>query len=68
MNPCDIFGHFKLHRKYLEDKTAGKCLKCKDGIYDLEVLGSKNCPTCGEELKHPKNVMIMVCDTCGYGK
>ena len=64
---CEIFGHQKLHRKYLEDKSAGKCPKCKDGLYDLKVLGSDKCPHCGTGLKHPKNIMIMVCDACDLG-
>ena len=73
MELCRIFGHVGLHRRYLPDKSVGKCPKreCKAGGrygYDLEVLGSRNCPHCGTELKHPKTIMINVCDYCGYNK
>jgi len=72
---CDIFGHQKLKKKWLPDKTIGYCPKCKPklkksksgiGCYDLAILEKDTCPKCDTKLEHPKSIMVEVCEACGY--
>ena len=69
MTICDIAGHTDLHRKYLLDKTSGRCPKCKNGTtYDMKVLEGDKCPHCDTTLKHPRILVGHTCNACGYGK
>lgn len=53
----------KWRRRYYSDPDEMRCKECKT-VYDIEILGSTNCPRCGKVLK-PIICSYRECIVCG---